>query len=282
LIGAGTSAPSSSADTRPLKKVLAELDALVAAREGAKSDLQSLSNKDDIVTKLLNAPSLSHEQVFGEELRKYEALQGKLRDNYIKQDALLASLSAEHQKFVAARNADVAAQAARDQKEQALTKLANAFKAYNEVKAGLREGINFYTNLQELLQTYKSKCSDFVQARDLEKADLILQIQNAANQPPSTPQYQSSPQSQFQNPSQQYPGQNWPAGAPPAPYGSFQPTHPPYAAAGYPIPPPQYNQPPPAYNQQPPPGYGQQPPPGYGQQPPPAYNQPPPPYGYRR
>lgn len=50
--------------------------------------------------KLLNAPGQSHEQVFGEELRKYEPLQAKLRDNHIKQDTLLSELSVEHKKFI--------------------------------------------------------------------------------------------------------------------------------------------------------------------------------------
>jgi hypothetical protein len=91
--------------------------------------LSSLIHKD-IALKLLNSPGQSHEQVFGEELRKYEPIQGKFRENYQKQEQLLAALAEEHRIFSAARNADTAAQAAREQKEQALTKLADAFKVY--------------------------------------------------------------------------------------------------------------------------------------------------------
>jgi hypothetical protein len=99
------------------------------------------------------------------------------------------------------RNADTAAQAAH-QTEQALTKLVDIFgrpprvkdcktflfvpaiasnilnlhqltrNRYKEVKAGLTEGINFYTNLQELLQAFNSKCTDFAMARDTEKTGM--------------------------------------------------------------------------------------------------------------
>ena len=98
------------------------------------------------------------------------------------------------------------------------------------MKAGLREGINFYTNLQELLQVpphlpppslsfffpspsppllidsysliqaFNSKCSDFAMARETEKTDLIQQIQHEhlqAQQAPPPPQYQQ-PSPQYQ------------------------------------------------------------------------------------
>lgn len=80
--------------------------------------------------KLLNATGLSHDQVFGEELRKYEPLQAKMVSNNDKQNALLVALAAEFEKFDQARKSDTAAQTARNQRERVLTELANSYKVY--------------------------------------------------------------------------------------------------------------------------------------------------------
>jgi len=37
----------------------------------------------------------------------------------------------------------------------------------------MREGIQFYTNFQELLKTFSRQVDDFVFARNTEKADLL-------------------------------------------------------------------------------------------------------------
>ncbi len=73
-------------------------------------------------------------------------------------------------------------------------------RSYTDVKAGLREGINFYTTLQEYLQKFKSKCSDFILARETEKNELLQQL----SQPP--PQVQQQPQ---QRPPQPQPPQGY-------------------------------------------------------------------------
>eukprot|EP01111_Echinosteliopsis_oligospora_P012082 TRINITY_DN4104_c0_g2_i1.p1 TRINITY_DN4104_c0_g2~~TRINITY_DN4104_c0_g2_i1.p1 ORF type:complete len:792 (-),score=268.84 TRINITY_DN4104_c0_g2_i1:83-2458(-) len=261
LSDGGKSSKQSSVDADALRKVLTSLDSLIASRENLKAELQQLSNNDEISMKLMAAQGLSYDQVYGEELRKYEPIRTKLRENLVQQESLLDSLRHEHESFIAKQNSDTAGQAARQRREHMLTTYSNAFNAYNEIKAGMREGIQFYTNLQEVLAKFNQKCNNFMTTRTTEKNELSAQLNSPFNMSPSTP----SPACIF-------------LGSTVHSYTSTPPTPPP----GYVVAPPPYGAPPSAYGA-PPPAYGAPPP--YGVAPPPygvapsAYPPQQPPYG---
>jgi translation initiation factor 2 beta subunit (eIF-2beta)/eIF-5 len=173
-------------DTSSLKRALAELDSLIAVREALKRELSELSNKDDISKALLSGRA--YEEVYTEELKKYDNLLEKLRNNYIRQEELFAVISQENEIFVMSRKDSASAG---QQRERMLAQLFNAFTAYEEIKAGLREGIQFYTNLQEILHQFKGKCEDFKAARTTEKAELVAHV---SAPPPASPPHPSAPQ----------------------------------------------------------------------------------------
>jgi len=206
----------------------------------------------------LSSKERPDEDIFAEELQKYQQLENQLQFTYQEQANLLGRVQQENMQFESLKKSTNL----NATREQVLQQLNNAFKAFVELKGNLREGIQFYTNFQELLKQFDRKCTDFVLARQTEKQDLLLEIQKQTTQP---------------NPNISHPPQQM--------QGMYQPTTQPFYGKQPMNPTPQYyQQPPPQYGQQPPPQYGQQPPPQYGQQPLPFRQQPPQfvqqPFGY--
>eukprot|EP01133_Synstelium_polycarpum_P011610 gene11610-13554_t len=157
-----------------LKVLIKSLDALIANRDSISEKLKQLGSKDDITIKLIH-PGKDKNQVYNEEILKYEPLQQQLNDNFLKQEPLLDQIRNENEKFVKSNSKHGG------QREETLQKFANAFKTYNELKSNLGEGIQFYTNFQEILTKFKSKCQDFVNEREKEKAELSRQISAGVN-----------------------------------------------------------------------------------------------------
>lgn len=196
--------------------------------------------------------------------------------------------------------------ASQRQRVEIFTRLELAYKAYAELTANIQEGIQFYTDFQDILMKFKGSCRDFLFARQTEKNDLVARLESSApplshnsGAPNTTPLYggyapphQQPPPSQFQQQAstphyqptqQQYQPQaaqpNQSAYAPAAsqapPY-AYQAYGAPAAAPGYHVPagfpPPQMQMPQaPGY-----PTYAQ--PPAQPQYPPAGNLGPPPPY----
>ncbi|EFA77580.1 ALG-2 interacting protein X [Heterostelium album PN500] len=171
-----------------LKALIKTLDSLIVNRDSIAEKLKQLCKNDDITTKLIN-PNKDKSQIYREEIAKYEPLQQQLNDNFLKQEQLLDSIRTENEKFVRSNSKQGS------QREETLQKFANAFKTYNELKSNLGEGIQFYTNFQEILLKFKNKCEDFASEREKEKTELLRQIQNGSNpySPPSGSAQQSYP-----------------------------------------------------------------------------------------
>ncbi|EGG16375.1 ALG-2 interacting protein X [Cavenderia fasciculata] len=249
-----------------LKASIKSLDNLMAAREQIGEKFKQLSLKDDITVKLISPPGRDRQQVFNEEILKYEPLQTQLNDNFLKQEPLLESIRQENEKFVRTNSKHGS------QREEILQRFANAFKTYNELKSNLGEGIQFYTNFQEILLKFKSRCEDFVNERQKEKNELVRQISAGVspyggspstnvdyNKPPvpsnvqlNSPIYKQQQQQQYQQP-------------PPPAYTPYQPQ--PYGAP----PPNSYSAPPVSFGA-PPPSFSA-PPASFGAPPPYTYNQ---------
>ncbi|GAM29306.1 hypothetical protein SAMD00019534_124820 [Acytostelium subglobosum LB1] len=176
-----------------LKTLIKSLDSLIANRDSVAEKLKQLCKNDDITTKLIN-PKVDKNQVYKEEIAKYEPLQQQLNDNFLKQEALMENICAENEKFVKTNSKHGS------QREETLQRFANAFKTYSELKSNLGEGIQFYTNFQELLLKFKSKCEDFANEREKEKSELLRQIsQTAAANNNGSNLYQSPPTSSYQS-----------------------------------------------------------------------------------
>jgi len=245
------------------------LDRLIAQRAQHRDQLMSMSQSDDITSRLLSNTQ-SDEEIYASELSKYSEIQSKVQQSYAQQADLLNKIQKDNTQFVSSKQSGNP----NAQREQILQQLTTAFKVYTELKSNLREGIQFYTNFQEILRQFSRKCEDFALARQTEKQDLIGELQKQQTTGP-----QSIPQSFGTTPVNNFSVQGKPVEPQQMP-GQWQPNMQPVYQA-----PQQFMyQPPTSYQQAP----YQQPPyqqPPY-QQPPyqqPPYQQPPyqqPPYGF--
>jgi len=157
---------------------LSALDRTIAQRAQLRTQLMNLSQSDDITARLL-ASNQNDEEVYSTELAKYSEIQNKIQETFAQQTDLLNKIQQDNSQFIASKQSGNP----NAQREQILQQLTTAFKVYNELKSNLREGIQFYTNFQEILRQFSRKCEDFAFARQTEKQDLISELQKQSNQP---------------------------------------------------------------------------------------------------
>jgi programmed cell death 6-interacting protein len=252
--------------------LLGQLDAVLSARREIERRVSEMHNGDDIAPLLMR--SNEHETVFAEQLRKYSAVQAEMQNSLQLQEKILPEVFDEYAQFVQATQSDSAQQ----ERILVLNKFDLAFKAYLELKSNLTEGIQFYSNLQEILKKFVQNCRDFYFARQTEKNDHVSRLEKSKphtqiHAPVQMPQHVTQmPQHVTQMPPQ-YPVMQYPSQAP-------QPSQLPPQYGNYPgiMPTAPAHTPPPSYAQTPQPQAFTAAPVGY---PPPSamqpnYHQPPP------
>ncbi|KAN0003706.1 hypothetical protein ACTFIZ_009849 [Dictyostelium cf. discoideum] len=184
------------AEIASLTVLMNDLDALMANRESIAEKLKNLCKKDDITLKLLS-PQKDKSLIYAEEIQKYEPLQMSLNESFLKQQKLIEDIRKENEKFTSQKSKQG------NQREEILQKYANAYKVYNELKANLDEGTQFYLNFQEILNKFLNRCKDFTTGRENEKIELKRQIEAGVN--PHSPL--TSPSPSLQSPINNYPNQ---------------------------------------------------------------------------
>lgn len=155
---------------KDLHLLLQRLDQIVSEREGLRKELAELAAKDDVSSALMTT-QLSHESVVQEELNKYADIQLKIKTNVDQQTELLEAISNANAQFVSSKGG--AQQTPRD---LAFQRIEEGFKTFYELQKNLSEGIQFYTNFQELLNRFKSKCTSFCSERQAEMIQLEQQL----------------------------------------------------------------------------------------------------------
>jgi len=147
---------------------------VIHSREQLMKQFKELVDRDDITGKMMDSLESSFEELFNVEILKYDDLLTKVRNTFEEQNTLLAQIVSENSQFV--QQSQVNAQM--QQRQQILQQFDNAYKAYTQLREHLNEGIQFYSNFQDLLNKFNTKCSDFVLTRNIEKEELIASIQN--------------------------------------------------------------------------------------------------------
>lgn len=170
-----------------LRQRVAQLSHLSAARASLVSQLRNLAADDNIINKLLAQPSRDADQaLFDKELAKFEPLLAQINATFDTQSQLIQTVTDLNQSFLASRRVTPAM----EQRQQVLQTYETAFDAYVTLKSHLKEGTEFYSRFQNLLEKFKIKCGDFALARKTELEDLIDEQKSKAK---ATAQAQSSP-----------------------------------------------------------------------------------------
>ncbi|CAI5958608.1 unnamed protein product [Closterium sp. NIES-65] len=155
-----------------IRQLLAELERVGAQRAGVEEGLREMRARDNILPKLMNAPG-SQEELFKKEASKYDALCQQVDANIAQQRSSMQQLEAQYQLFSQAFNIpEWKAEVGR-----AVKRMEAAVSKYQELRSNLNEGLKFYVALQDAITALKQQCSDYVMTRNMQKADLISDLQ---------------------------------------------------------------------------------------------------------
>jgi programmed cell death 6-interacting protein len=179
---------------RELRRLLAELDALLERRRELRQQTLKTADSEEITSKLVLGGD--PDAVFARELAKYDAMVQPLQDTFAAQQKLLEQLQVQNDRFAASRASHGGGAGER---ERVIQRLDNAARAFDGIEQNFNEGIKFHTTFATLLSPFKTKCEQFANARDLE----LLQIASAAAAAPApgAPQFGANA----------YPGQQQPS-----------------------------------------------------------------------
>ncbi|KAL5032064.1 hypothetical protein BDV3_000659 [Batrachochytrium dendrobatidis] len=173
----GTTLALKDPNLRQLKTLLEQLNASIKQRNDLIAKTKADVHNDDITPKLLegaaNGALFDKTAALTDQLKKYDETNNQVKEIISQQEQLLNSIVNCNKKFVESRQTN---ELIRD-RENALQSLENGYKAFKEISANLDEGVRFYNDMEASLGKYLSSCRDFTLARDIEKKDMISQIQ---------------------------------------------------------------------------------------------------------
>jgi programmed cell death 6-interacting protein len=166
---------------RELRRVLAELDALLEKRRELRQQVVKLIETDDVTAKLVigGVP----ETVFARELSKYDALLDSIRETFEEQQSLLQMLETQNNRFTQSRS-----NKSGGEREKVIQRLMVAGAAFAELEQSFEEGKKFHTSFEAILSPFKVKCEQFANARDIE----LLQITASSAAASAAPAYQGN------------------------------------------------------------------------------------------
>lgn len=306
-----TKSPELRVAFETLQQQLKELDDLFGRSTAMERDLSIKIDEPGKVAMKQDEKSLEErmldnldkaEMLCETEFNNYHQLFGEYRQLGQSAETLVQQIDISNQQFTQARQRLQGSQSEKqNEREQHIRNMYESLNKFDEVLSNLREGINFYSSMQDIINTLRQRVGDFLFTRKTEKQDMITNLQQAISGVQTMPsqqqpqyQYQPPPPQQQQQQRQPPPQQQQQRQQPPPQQRlppNVQQQQQPYYQYGHPS---QQQQRPPQYSypaqqqqqQQRPPQYGhpsqqQQRPPQYSypvqqqQQRPPQYGQPP-------
>ncbi|KAK4690084.1 hypothetical protein P7C73_g49, partial [Tremellales sp. Uapishka_1] len=222
------------ASVRPLRATLEDLDDRIAFRARLLNEAKRISETDDIRPVVLKeASKLAHggsgdvktewfEEIFEQELGKFDRVQNDMEDEISKQEKLLEDIRVANENFLSERKEDPKIK----EREKRLQEMDLAYWKWREINDNAEEGIKFYHSFAELLVAFKEACSQFLNSRRGDVGQITNRFDNmsVAGTPPPQLQQQQSYQSQpYQSPS---PSPSTPPQLRPAPQGASFLAHP--------------------------------------------------------
>ncbi|KAJ1565858.1 bck1-like resistance to osmotic shock [Nowakowskiella sp. JEL0078] len=156
--------------------ILGRLRSLKAERTQALEDLKNQVHQDDISSLLLLNKN-KESQIFQTELAKFKPLETKISSNTSRHAQSLNELTVEFEKLKeTSKNYKLIE--LRDYKKQEIIKEWKvAFEQWRDSKEGFKNGIQFYTDLGEIVDALKKNVMKFVERRSEERTNLIKKIE---------------------------------------------------------------------------------------------------------
>uniref|UniRef100_A0A5B7AL84 Putative ALG-2 interacting protein X-like n=1 Tax=Davidia involucrata TaxID=16924 RepID=A0A5B7AL84_DAVIN len=155
-----------------LKQSLRQLETLGAQRAGLEDMLKEMKKKDDILPKLMTSTG-SYEDLFKNEISKYDHMCEEIVQNIEAQEQLLLQIQAQNEEFAAVFNLE-------DYKascEKSYKQIEAAIAKFREIKENINKGLKFYATLQDAIKNINQQCSDFVMTRNIQCQEMIESVQ---------------------------------------------------------------------------------------------------------
>lgn len=200
-----------------LQQHLQELDDLFGKATRMQADLgKKIENPGPVALeeggktleeRLLDDPERA-ESLCDAELAAYGRLLGEFQEITRHAPMLMQHIAVANQQFTQSLQRLKGSQSARQQdREQHIRAMYESLNKYEEVMSNIREGIQFYTNMQDLCRGMKQRADDYCFARKTEMDDIMANLQSATGGvqtlQPQQPQYQYVQQPQQQQQQQQ-------------------------------------------------------------------------------
>eukprot|EP00708_Paratrimastix_pyriformis_P002089 GAFH01000828.1.p2 GENE.GAFH01000828.1~~GAFH01000828.1.p2 ORF type:complete len:374 (-),score=133.50 GAFH01000828.1:448-1569(-) len=138
----------------PLKEALQQLKTLFESREALAGQLQKTAAEEHIVESLLQHLEVPHQQIFDQERTKYQPLVEQSQATLAAQQAILGRVMEEAQALAADQARDLSSK----RRDEALKRLGDGCKAFEDIKEHLRQAVQFYTALLERLKSFHQRC----------------------------------------------------------------------------------------------------------------------------
>lgn len=165
-----------------LRQLLDEMEDNLIARRQLVDRAKKISNADDISPALLKKAAqltakspvvkidpAQFEELFVEELRKYDDILMEIDRQDERQTQILRELAKVHRDYCTARQDGSGAR----KRERALQNLSQAYQKFKEIKTNLQEGLKFYSDHAKGVENFRDNCRKYCYHRRAESAQIV-------------------------------------------------------------------------------------------------------------
>ncbi|KAJ3045369.1 bck1-like resistance to osmotic shock [Rhizophlyctis rosea] len=160
-----------------LDGILTRLRALKKERTETLEELKTKLHGDDISSLLLLNKN-KEQQIFQSELSKFKPLQSRLSANLQQHQQLLQDLTNEFKKLRESSQAMHTLDLVEKRKADLVKQWRRSYEQWREAKDGLRRGLQFYSDLSELVTACRSTAAQFADRRSEERGQLVKKIES--------------------------------------------------------------------------------------------------------
>ncbi|KAJ3108970.1 bck1-like resistance to osmotic shock [Phlyctochytrium planicorne] len=159
-----------------LESMLGQLRNLKNQRANLIAELKAKIHEDDIAGTLVLNKNREN-QVFQSELSKFQPLKAQVSANLQGHAQILGALTSEFEKLKETSKSLKVLDMRTRKRNDIIRDWKRGYEVWRESKEGLKKGVRFYGDLNEIVSTLKSNVTGFVNRRNDERASLIKRIE---------------------------------------------------------------------------------------------------------
>lgn len=165
-----------------LRQLLDEMEDNLIARRQLVDKAKKISSADDISPALLKKAAqltakspvvkidpAQFEELFVEELRKYDSILMEIDRQDERQTQILRDLAKMHRDYCTAKQDGPGA----GKRERALQNLSQAYQKFKEIRTNLQEGLKFYSDHAKGVENFRDNCRKYCYHRRAESAQIV-------------------------------------------------------------------------------------------------------------